>query len=77
MLVYYIEFHIVLVFIGEVTLFYFYFVNIDFINIYFQIAYIEYQIVVDIYEVLTRPAYISLLLLCFRAGILLGYLCWL
>jgi uncharacterized membrane protein len=43
------------------------------VNIYIQIAYIEYQIVVDIYEVLTKPAYISLLLLCSRAGILLGY----
>jgi hypothetical protein len=52
--VYYIECHIVLVSIGEVTLFYYYFVNIDFVNIYFQIAYIEYQIVCDIYEVLTR-----------------------
>jgi hypothetical protein len=52
-LICYIECHIVLVFIGEVTLFYCYFVNIDFVNIYFQIAYIEYQIVFDIYEVLT------------------------
>ena len=34
--------------------FYCYFVNIDFVNIYFQIAYIEYQIVFDIYEVLTE-----------------------
>ena len=54
MLVYYIECHIVLVFIGEMTLFYCYFVNIDFVNIYFQIAYIKYQIVFDIYEVLTK-----------------------
>jgi hypothetical protein len=53
-LVYNIECHIVLVFIGEVTLFYCYFVNIDFVNIYFQISYIEYQMVFDIYEVLTR-----------------------
>ena len=35
-------------------IFQFYFVNIDFVNIYFQIAYIEYQIVFDIYEVLTK-----------------------
>ena len=54
MLVYYIECHIILVFIGEVTLFYCYFVNIDFVNIYFQIAYVEYQILFDIYEVLTK-----------------------
>jgi hypothetical protein len=51
----YIECHIVLVFIGEVTLsFIAILINIDFVNIYFQIAYIEYQIVVDIYEVLTK-----------------------
>jgi hypothetical protein len=43
-----IECHIVLVFIGEVTLsFHCYCVNIDFVNIYFQIAYIEYRIVLD------------------------------
>jgi hypothetical protein len=43
-----IECHIVLVFIGKVTLsFHCYCVNIDFANIYFQIAYIEYQIVLD------------------------------
>ena len=54
MLVYYIECHIFLAFIGEVTLFYCYFVNIDFVNIYFQISYIEYHIVFDIYEVLNR-----------------------
>ena len=55
MLIGYIECHIVLVFIGEVTLsFHCYCVNIDFVNIYFQIAYIEYQIVFDIYEVLTK-----------------------
>jgi hypothetical protein len=50
-----IECHIVLVFIGEVTLLLLpFFVNIDFVNIYFQIAYIECQIVFDIYEVLTK-----------------------
>ena len=72
-LVYYIECLIILIIIDEVTWSLLLLINIDSVNIYIQIAYIEYQIVVDIYEVLTKPAYISLLLLCSRAGILLGY----
>jgi hypothetical protein len=64
-LVYYIECHIVLVYIGEVTLFYCYFVNIDFVNIYFQIAYIEYHIVFDIYEVLTKACIYQFIVVLF------------
>ena len=70
----YIECHIVLVFIGEVTLsFHCYCVNIDFVNIYFQIAYIEYQIVTDLYEVLTKIARISFLVVLSQAGAFLFF----
>ena len=52
-LVYYIEFLIILI-IDEVTWSLLLLINIDSINIYIQISYIEYQIVIDIYEVLTK-----------------------
>ena len=53
-LVYYIECHIILISIDEVIWFLLLLINIDSVNIYIQIAYIEYQIVIDIYEVLTK-----------------------
>jgi hypothetical protein len=65
----YIECHIDLAFTGEVTLsFHCYCVNIDFVNIYFQIAYIEYQIVTNLYEVLTKIARISFLVVLSQEG---------
>jgi hypothetical protein len=58
----------------EVTLFaHCYFVNIDFVNIYFQIAHIEYQIVTDLYEVLTKIARISFLVVLSQAGAFLFF----
>ena len=53
-LVYYIECLIILIIIDEVIWSLLLLINIDSVNIYIQIAYIEYQIVVDIYEVLTK-----------------------
>jgi hypothetical protein len=53
-LVYYIECHIILIIIHEVASSLLLLINIDSVNIYIQIAYIEYQIVVDTYEVLTK-----------------------
>ena len=70
----YIECHIILVFIGEVTFpFHCCCVNIDFVNIYFQIAYIEYQIVTDLYEVLTKIARINFLVVLSQASAFLFF----
>jgi hypothetical protein len=72
-LICYIECRIIQVFIDEVILFHCYFVNIDFVNIYFQIAHIEYQIVIDLYEVLTKIARISFLVVLSQAGAFLFF----
>ena len=42
-------------------------------NIYFQIAHIEYQIVIDLYEVLTKIARISFFVVLSQAGAFLFF----
>jgi hypothetical protein len=61
--------------IDEVIWFLLLLINIDSVNIYIQIAYIEYQIVTDLYEVITKIALISFLVVLSQAGafLLFGY----